>query len=122
MLHWDSVNVGFLFLVPAPDTVLISECSLSGKSNGCNKFISVIRLFIRQSYAAGLLAVVFIASGCAQSLSLAKLMHDPMRGSLTRLRAVLVELAETNTAAKPEERGQDKPSNLTINADAKEHG
>jgi hypothetical protein len=68
------------------------------------------------------IAVVFISFGCVQSLAFAKLKYDPMRQSLTRLVSVLVELAETNTAAKKEESGPDKRSSLTVNTDAKEGG
>jgi hypothetical protein len=40
---------GVSFPVPAPDTVLISECSFHRRSNGCNKSVSVIPLFIRDN-------------------------------------------------------------------------
>jgi hypothetical protein len=66
------------------------------------------------------ITVVFIASGCVQSLDFARRRYDPMRDSLTRLVSVLVELSETNTAAKKEENGPDKGPNLTINSDPKE--
>jgi hypothetical protein len=65
------------------------------------------------------IALVFIASGCVQSLGFAKLRYDPMRYSLNRLASVLAELAETNTAAKKEENVPAKPPSLTIDADAK---
>jgi hypothetical protein len=37
-----------------------------------------------------------------------------MRGSLARLAAILVELAETNTAAKQPDNGSEKQANLVI--------
>lgn len=45
-----------------------------------------------------------------------------MRHSLARLRSVLVELAETDTAAKKEDSRPDKGSSLTISTGAKEDG
>lgn len=68
------------------------------------------------------ISVVFIASGCFQSLDFAKRRYEPMRSSLTRLVSLLVELAETNTATQKEENGPDKGPNLAINTDAKEDG
>ena len=38
------------FLVPAPDPALISAAHLRGKSNGRNRSVSVIRLFIREGH------------------------------------------------------------------------
>jgi len=69
------------------------------------------------------ISVVFIISGCFQSLDFAKRRHEPMRSSLARLVSVLVELAETNTATKKkEENGPDKGSHLAINAEDEKDG
>ncbi len=65
---------------------------------------------------------VLIASGCVQSLDFAKRRYDPMRGSLTRLVAVLAELAETNTTSSNELTSAGNESNLTIDPDDKEGG
>jgi hypothetical protein len=61
------------------------------------------------------ITVVFVASGAFQSWDLAKWKYEPMRGSLARLAAILVELAETNTVAKQRDNGSDKRANLVIN-------
>src|ERR1035437_7762671 len=52
------------FLVPAPDPALISAAHLRGKSNGRNRSVSVIRLFIREtSYRKQIRGSVFSPFG-----------------------------------------------------------
>ena len=75
-----------------------------------------------RNYYFVVISAVFVAYGCAQSWSFAKLRYDPMRQSLARLVSLLVELAETNTSMKTPEVGPEKGSSLTINTDAKEEG
>jgi hypothetical protein len=62
------------------------------------------------------ISVTFIAFGCVQSWSFAKLKYEPVRSSLTRLASLMAELSEAKTATKEEERGPEK-STIAINTE-----
>jgi hypothetical protein len=73
---------------------------------------------LRNSYFV-VLSAVFVAYGCIQSWTFARLRYDPIRQGVACLVSMLTELANTNTPVKTPEVGPDKGPSLTIKTETK---